>query len=76
MSWQSLAACRGLGPDLFFLERSESVLEAKAVCWGCPVRKDCLAHAMADDSLSGIWGATTRKQRRLHRQAQRRAVYG
>ena len=69
MSWQSLAACRGLGPDLFFLERSESVTEAKAVCWSCPVRRDCLAVAMADDSLSGIWGATTRKQRRLHRRA-------
>ncbi len=69
MSWQSLAACRGLDPDLFFLERSESVSEAKAVCWGCPVRRDCLAFAMADDSLAGIWGATTRKQRRLHRRA-------
>jgi len=69
VSWQSLAACRGLDPDLFFLDRSESVSEAKAVCWGCPVRRDCLAYAMSqDDSLAGIWGATTRKQRRLHRQ--------
>lgn len=68
MDWRASAACRGLDPDLFFTERNDGVTEAKAVCWGCPVRRECLAYAMAqEDSLSGIWGATTRKQRRLHR---------
>ena len=69
MNWRASAACRGIHPNLFFLEKGESVTEAKAVCRGCPVRRECLAYAMAqDDSLSGIWGGTTHKQRRLHHQ--------
>lgn len=69
MDWRAEAACRGVDPSLFFPERAESAAEAKAICWGCPVRRECLAFAMSqDDSLAGVWGATTHRQRRIHRQ--------
>ncbi len=37
-SWQDLANCLGVDPDLFFPERGASTREAKEVCRGCEVR--------------------------------------
>jgi hypothetical protein len=36
---------------------------ARAVCEGCPVRQECLDVALADDSLVGLWGGFTAKER-------------
>ena len=50
--WQLFARCRGRD-DLFFHPhgerepvRSEREAAAKAVCFGCPVRRECLSHAL------------------------------
>ncbi len=45
-SWQDLANCLGVDPDLFFPERGASTREAKEVCRGCVVREDCLEYAL------------------------------
>lgn len=54
-----MAACRGLGPDLFFPEAGPGLdnhgTEAKAVCVECPVRVECLDEAVRNGEL-GIWG--------------------
>ena len=63
-SWRRRAACRGLDPDLFFPERGESGAAAKAVCAQCPVTRQCLAFALANDETLGVWGATTPRARR------------
>jgi len=49
--WRSVAACRSADPDLFFPVSSsgralEQVTEAKAICAGCRVRRECLAFAL------------------------------
>jgi WhiB family redox-sensing transcriptional regulator len=65
--WVASAACRGLNPDLFFVERGDTTgyREAKAICATCPVRADCLGYAMASPREAfGIWGGTSEKQRR------------
>lgn len=36
---------------------------ALALCRGCPVRVDCLSHALATDTRYGIWGGLTPAQR-------------
>ena len=48
--WRLLAACLSADPDLFFPVSSSGrslaqVAEAKAICAGCQVRRDCLAFA-------------------------------
>lgn len=43
--WRRLAVCRGQDPELFFPTRGTSCAEAKRVCFGCPVRDDCLNDA-------------------------------
>ena len=59
--WQAHAACRDLHPDVFF---DGPLGRAKAVCATCTVKADCLAYALPDPSLLGVWGGTTERQRR------------
>lgn len=70
-SWRAQAACRGLDPNYWFPEKGQSTATAKAICHDCPVRKPCLAFALADPTLAGIWGGTSARQRRrpAHRPA-------
>ena len=65
-SWQYRAACRGRGTQDYFTYRSD-VKGAKAICGSCPVRPDCLAFALDDPGLVGIWGGTTLFERRALR---------
>lgn len=60
--WHAHAACRGIGPALFFPERGEPAGPAKAVCADCPVVTPCRA---AGDGQAGIWGGTSGRERRL-----------
>ncbi len=63
-SWQELANCLGVDPDLFFPERGASTREAKEVCRGCVVREDCLEFALANGEKFGIWGGLSERERR------------
>lgn len=45
-SWRLHAACIGVDPDLFFTNSAAAKREAKGICYGCPVRRDCLEFAM------------------------------
>lgn len=68
MGWADSAACKGEDPNLFHPDRGESTAPAKAVCAECPVKADCLAHALKHEQL-GIWGGTSERQRRRLRKA-------
>jgi len=46
---------------------------AKAICRACPVRRDCVAYALADPTLTGVWGASADAQRRNRRRQLRQA---
>jgi WhiB family redox-sensing transcriptional regulator len=80
--WQSRAACRGLGDDLFFASNNERAASrrrreraAKVVCATCPVIHPCLAWALSADEPYGVWGglsADERSKLRAH-SANRRA---
>lgn len=67
-AWQTHAACRGAGPDLFYIDRGEPTAEAKAVCAVCPVTAQCLDFALIHHDTFGIWGGmSVRERRRLRR---------
>lgn len=36
---------------------------ARQVCLGCPVAEECLAYALQDPLLTGIWGGTSSAER-------------
>lgn len=67
-AWAALAKCKGMDPALFFPEHdnsptNRSVQRAKEVCATCPVRLECLDHAVKNRERFGIFGGTTPKER-------------
>ncbi len=69
LTWQRLANCLGVDPDLFFPERGASTREAKEVCRACVVRVDCLEYAITNGEKFGIWGGLSERERRRIRRA-------
>lgn len=45
--WRDLAACRGIDPNVFFVEQHEDHRPALVVCRACPVRLECAADSLA-----------------------------
>ena len=62
--WWFAALCAQTDPELFFPEKGGSTRAAKRVCTGCPVRAQCLEHALAHDERYGVWGGTSERERR------------
>ena len=69
-AWMADAACVGTDPESFFpdprITPPESVVR---VCRGCPVREECLRHALDRPYLDGIWGGLGPGQRQLLRRS-------
>lgn len=71
-SWRYAAACRGEDPALFFApsyfekrrEKEAREALAKAVCARCPVRMECLDHALVTRETHGVWGGFNEMERR------------
>ncbi|MDA8320398.1 MAG: WhiB family transcriptional regulator [Actinomycetota bacterium] len=81
--WQDRAACKGEDTALFYepdhreapKDRERREQRACAFCGGCPVRWDCLEHAMSRPEKHGIWGGLNERDRgRLRRRRQRAAL--
>lgn len=61
--WRVSANCQHDTPDSLFV-RGAKQHDAKAVCAGCPVLTECLAHALENRIEFGVWGGMTERQRR------------
>jgi WhiB family redox-sensing transcriptional regulator len=68
--WQRLGACRGRDSAQFFhpdgergSSRSRREAKAKSVCFSCPVRAECAAHALAVREPYGVWGGFSEGER-------------
>jgi WhiB family redox-sensing transcriptional regulator len=85
LDWQARAACLNTDLDLMFPEPPgadgkktyvRQVAAAKRVCGYCPVHRECLLYALANDEMFGVWGGKTRRERlrieRLAAQSNRR----
>jgi WhiB family redox-sensing transcriptional regulator len=83
-SWWDLAACRGQDATPFFapsyFERRDEKLareaRAKAICVRCPVRSDCLEHALSTRDPHGVWGGMNEAERRAELRRRRTALAG
>ena len=65
-SWRDEALCRGFDLGVFFPDEGDTaaITAAKEICASCPVAEDCLAFAVENNQTEGIWGGTTRQERR------------
>jgi WhiB family redox-sensing transcriptional regulator len=70
-TWRDDAACRGIDPELFFPTRGGDTRQPRAVCADCPVRTDCLEHAITTNEKVGIWGGLSERERRQLRRRRR-----
>lgn len=68
MDWAKKAACLGMNPEIFYPDSDEIHSKvtklALSICQGCPVRAECLTHAVNNDESFGIWGGLSLRSRR------------
>lgn len=73
-NWKERGTCRQTDPELWFADSNRRVkARAATICSSCPVRRQCLAWALAFDEEYGIWGGLDASQLRSLR---RRLTYG
>jgi WhiB family redox-sensing transcriptional regulator len=68
-TWMKQGLCRWVeDPDIFFPSEGfvgkDDQDAAKAVCNGCPVRRDCLEYALLTRQAFGIWGGFNARERK------------
>lgn len=61
--WAAQARCLGTDPEAMFVQGAAQH-QAKKICGGCPVRRECLADALDNRTEFGVWGGMTERERR------------
>ena len=62
-NWRAAARCRTADAEGLFVTGARQ-REARGFCRTCPVRTECLAHALDERIEFGVWGGTTERERR------------
>jgi WhiB family transcriptional regulator, redox-sensing transcriptional regulator len=62
-NWRSAARCRTADAEGLFVSGARQ-REARSFCRTCPVRTECLAHALDQRIEFGVWGGATERERR------------
>lgn len=62
-NWRVAARCRTENADELFVTGADQ-REARSFCLACPVRTECLAHALDQRIEFGVWGGMTERERR------------
>jgi len=63
VDWRHAARCRDEDPETLFVQGAQQ-RDAREVCTACPVRTECLAHALDNRIRFGVWGGMTERERR------------
>ena len=66
VTWRDRAVCKQLPTRIFFPEKGRNdwmLATAYSICAACPVRTDCLLHALKNEPI-GVWGGHTELARR------------
>jgi WhiB family transcriptional regulator, redox-sensing transcriptional regulator len=62
-NWRAAARCRTTDAEDLFVTGARQ-REARQLCRACPVRTECLAHALDQRIEFGVWGGMTERERR------------
>jgi len=63
-TWMEHGNCRGISnPSVFCPREGASHKQAKAICSDCPVRSECLEHALVHNERFGVWGGLSGRER-------------
>lgn len=74
-TWMDHGLC-GQYPEVdFFPSVGGNAMDpALAICGSCPVRVECLAYALDDPDVHGVWGGTGMRERARIRAARKSAA--
>ena len=71
-AWQEKGLCRDKDSEVFFLEsnmrgdnKNHHISVAKSICKPCPVKNECLGHALAVPENYGVWGGLSEEERAI-----------
>ena len=62
-TWAAQALCASTPPDQLFVQGAAQ-RQVRNICFGCPVRIECLADALDSRASYGVWGGLTERERR------------
>jgi WhiB family redox-sensing transcriptional regulator len=62
-NWRGAARCRTVDAEELFVTGAQQ-REVRQLCQTCPVRTECLAHALDNRIEFGVWGGMTERERR------------
>jgi WhiB family redox-sensing transcriptional regulator len=62
--WMALGLCRMYSPSTFFPSDGVGVDKARKICASCPVKSECLEHALEHRIEHGVWGGCSERERR------------
>ena len=62
--WMALGLCRMYAPATFFPSDGVGVDKARKICATCPVKNECLEHALEHRIEHGVWGGCSERERR------------
>lgn len=65
--WMQQGNCHSESPEVFFPSDGIGVIRAQQICTGCPVKAECLDHALNMHIDHGVWGGTSERQRQRMR---------
>jgi WhiB family transcriptional regulator, redox-sensing transcriptional regulator len=63
VDWRHSARCVDEDPETLFVQGALQ-RDAREVCKACPVRTECLAHALDNRIRFGVWGGMTERERK------------
>ncbi len=73
-AWMGAGACRMYPPATFFPSDGVGVDRARKICATCPVKTECLDHALENRIEHGVWGGCSERERRRILKRQRLAA--
>ena len=62
-NWRVAARCRTENSEDLFVTGAQQ-RDVRDFCFSCPVRTECLAHALDQQVEFGVWGGMTERERR------------
>jgi WhiB family redox-sensing transcriptional regulator len=63
-AWMARGLCVSIPPSTFFPSDGAGVEVARKICATCPVREECLEHALVNRIDHGVWGGCSERERR------------
>ena len=62
--WMARGLCTNIPPSTFFPSDGAGVEVARKICAECPVKEECLEHALVHRIDHGVWGGCSERERR------------